>query len=148
MTHCSHLLFTMTHCSQLLFTMTHCLHLLFALTSVLFSSSYFCEWPLMKDKGKNIHLTTWCSFNYVHYIFGWGKKDGTKQVIRQLLWYGTKQVIRQLLWQGNLFLIILLIQSSIFKLSVSRHFQQYFSYIVTVSSIGGENQSTWRNPLF
>ena len=86
MTHCSHLLFTTTHCSQLLFTMTHCLHLLFALTSVLFSSSYFCEWPLMKDKGKNIHLVTWCSFNYVHYIFGWGKKDGTKQVIRQLLW--------------------------------------------------------------
>ena len=28
-----------------------------------------------------------------------------------------------------------------------RHFQQYFSYIVAVSFIGGENQSTERNPL-
>jgi hypothetical protein len=27
---------------------------------------------------------------------------------------------------------------------VYRHFQQYFSYFVVVSFIGGENQSTWR----
>ena len=72
MTHCSHPLFTMTHCSHPLFTMTlftptfyndilftstfYNETLLFALTSVLFSSSYLCEWSLMKDKGKNIHL--------------------------------------------------------------------------------------------
>ena len=29
---------------------------------------------------------------------------------------------------------------------VERHFQQYFSYIVVVSFIGGENWSTWRKP--
>jgi len=29
---------------------------------------------------------------------------------------------------------------------VKRHFKQYFSYIVTVSFIGGGNQSTWRKP--
>jgi len=29
---------------------------------------------------------------------------------------------------------------------VYRHFQQYFSYIVTVSFIGGRNRSTWRIP--
>ena len=29
---------------------------------------------------------------------------------------------------------------------VSRHFQQYFSYIVAVSFIGGGNQSTRRKP--
>ena len=30
---------------------------------------------------------------------------------------------------------------------VERHFQQYFSNIMTVSFIGGGNQSTWRKPL-
>jgi hypothetical protein len=30
---------------------------------------------------------------------------------------------------------------------VLRHFQQYFSYIVAVSFIGGGNQSTRRKPL-
>jgi len=29
---------------------------------------------------------------------------------------------------------------------VLRHFQQYFSYIVTVSFIGGENRNTRRKP--
>jgi hypothetical protein len=27
-----------------------------------------------------------------------------------------------------------------------RHFQQYFSYIVAVSFIGGGSQGTWRKP--
>jgi len=27
-----------------------------------------------------------------------------------------------------------------------RHFQQYFSYIIVVSFIGGGNQSAWRKP--
>jgi hypothetical protein len=30
---------------------------------------------------------------------------------------------------------------------VERHFQQYFSNIMTVSFIGEGNQSTWRKPL-
>jgi len=29
---------------------------------------------------------------------------------------------------------------------VKRHFQQYFSYIVAVSFIGGGNWRTWRKP--
>jgi len=29
---------------------------------------------------------------------------------------------------------------------VSRHFQQYFNYIVAVSFIGWGNRSTWRKP--
>jgi hypothetical protein len=29
---------------------------------------------------------------------------------------------------------------------VQRHFQQYFSYIVAISFIGGGNESTWRKP--
>jgi hypothetical protein len=34
-----------------------------------------------------------------------------------------------------------------FVYSVKCHFQQYFSYIVAVSFIGGGNLSTWRKPL-
>jgi hypothetical protein len=30
---------------------------------------------------------------------------------------------------------------------VSSHFQQYFSYVVAVSFIGGGNRSIWRKPL-
>ena len=33
-----------------------------------------------------------------------------------------------------------------FGYGVYRHFQQYFSYIVAVSFIGGGNQSTQRKP--
>ena len=32
------------------------------------------------------------------------------------------------------------------KYGVKRHFLQYFSYIVAISFIGGENRSTRRNP--
>ena len=33
------------------------------------------------------------------------------------------------------------------RVRIDHHFQQYFSYIVAVSFIGGENQSTRRKPL-
>jgi len=33
------------------------------------------------------------------------------------------------------------------KIKTNGHFQQYISYIVAVSFIGGENRSTWRKSL-
>jgi hypothetical protein len=71
----------------------------------------------------------------------------------KLLSFRTREVVQYILPEGKHQIILLLHVYLSFKRcplclfdGAQRHFQQYFSYIVAVSFIGGGNQSTRRKP--